>query len=101
MKIQNLLQSENISLKDQIIATQNNLQHIKIESTKAIEDLQREYTTLWKSLQDLNKLDEQKDKSIKDIIIARDNALLEKRHAFEALAVMSVENTQLKQELEV
>ena len=101
MKIQNQLQSENIALKDQIIESQNNLQRMKTETNKTLEDMQREYATLWKSVQDLNKLDEQKDKSIKDIIADRDTAVIEKRKAFEALATISLENNQLKQELDV
>lgn len=95
------LQAENSSLKDQVVRYQSEIGSAQTEALRLKESMQLEYNALWQSVQDLNRLDEQKDRSIKDILRDRDLAVADKTRAFETLAAISMENSQLKQELEV
>lgn len=95
------LQAENSSLKDQMVRYQSEIGNAQTEALRLKESMQLEYNALWQSVQDLNRLDEQKDRSIKDILRDRDLAVADKTRAFETLAAISMENSQLKQELEV
>ena len=95
------LQAENSSLKDQVVRYQSEIGSAQTEALRLKESMQLEYNALWQSVQDLNRLDEQKDRSIKDILRDRDLAVTDKTRAFETLAAISMENSQLKQELEV
>ena len=95
------LQAENSSLKDQVVRYQSEIGSAQTEALRLKESMQLEYNALWQSVQDLNRLDEQKDRSIKDILRDRDLAIADKTRAFETLAAISMENSQLKQELEV
>lgn len=102
MRNQNMqLQAENSSLKDQVVRYQSEIGNAQTEALRLKESMQLEYNALWQSVQDLNRLDEQKDRSIKDILRDRDLAVADKTRAFETLAAISMENSQLKQELEV
>lgn len=102
MRIQHLqLQAESSSLRDQVVRYQSEIGNAQSEALRVKEAMQLEYNALWQSVQDLNRLDEQKDRSIKDILRDRDQAVADKTRAFETLAAISMENSQLKQELEV
>lgn len=102
MRIQHLqLQAESSSLRDQVARYQSEIGNAQSEALRVKEAMQLEYNALWQSVQDLNRLDEQKDRSIKDILRDRDHAVADKTRAFETLAAISMENSQLKQELEV
>lgn len=102
MRIQHMqLQAETSSLRDQVVRYQSEIGNAQTEALRVKESMQLEYSALWQSVQDLNRLDEQKDRSIKDILRDRDQAAADKTRAFETLATISMENSQLKQELEV
>lgn len=95
------VRSENALLKDQLTMTQRELNTSKDELRVSHDHMQREFTTLWMSVQELNKLDGLKDRSIQDLIADRDRAINDKNQLAEQLKVVLRDNEELKQELEV
>ena len=64
------------------------------------ESSQKEFASLWKSVQELNELDLLKDKSIQDLIADRDRAILERDHAQSRVKMLSSQCESLQQEID-
>lgn len=88
-------------LRGQLEASQREAAAAKEELKIAQNNMQREFASLWMSVQELNKLDALKDKSIQDLI--NDRALLtqERDTAMQRLKAVLEENDSLKKELQV
>ena len=120
--LQSQHRSELTFLKEQLIAAQRSITFISLlpftalilsfssiyrESSSCREELltnreasQKEFSTLWKSIQELNDLDLLKDKSIQDLIADRDRAILERDHAQNRVKMLTVQCESLQREME-
>lgn len=88
------LKTENAFLKGQLDASQREANLTKEELKLSQGTMQREFASLWMSVQELNKLDAIKDKSIQDLIQEKNKLLYEKESLIQ-------ECDSLKKELQV
>ena len=65
------------------------------------DTMQRELQSLWQSVQELNKLDALKDRSIQDLLAEKDRAVVDRDQALEKLQKLTRDYTELQEELQV
>jgi hypothetical protein len=97
----NELKRENTRLADQLAAAVGDANLARNELAIAKEDMQKEFTSLWLAVQQLNSLDAAKERALQDLISDRDKAVKERNEAIEKLNVMQKEYAELQSELEV
>jgi hypothetical protein len=90
--------SDNAYLLGQLEATQKENIQLKDELTNTQANMQKEFSALWMSVQELNKLDALKDKSIQDLIAERTQLTTERDLAHEKLKSLSLEMDKMKRE---
>lgn len=95
------IQSENSILREQLLISQKETVQARDELKIAQGKMQREFSSLYLSVQELNKLDAMKDKSIQDLISDRDRAIIERDIAREKYTVLAKEHKEIQQELHV
>lgn len=95
------LRAENWQLREQLDITYRESLAAKDELKAANDAMQREFAALWLSVQELNKLDVMKDKSIQDLIADRDRSINDYNQMAEKYNAKIVENEALRNELEV
>eukprot|EP01033_Poteriospumella_lacustris_P013757 gene13757-9851_t len=94
------LVDENQRLVAQSLTAQKEAQTAREEVTATQNTMQREFASLWMSVQELNKLDALKDKSIQELIHERTQLTLERDTAVERLRATTVECETLRKELD-
>lgn len=92
---------ENQRLANSLQTAQKEAQQAKDEVAATQNTMQGEFTTLWVSVQELNKLDALKDKSIQELIQERTQLSLERDTAIERLRATTNDCDTLREELEV
>lgn len=93
--------SDNSYLLGQLEATQKENIQLKDELTNTQSNMQKEFSALWMSVQELNKLDALKDKSIQDLIAERSQLTNERDLAHEKLKSISLETEKMRREAQV
>jgi hypothetical protein len=91
---------ENQRLANSLQTAQKEAQQAKDEVAATQNTMQGEFTTLWVSVQELNKLDALKDKSIQELIQERTQLSLERDTAIERLRATMNDCDTLREELE-
>lgn len=92
---------ENQRLTSSLQSAQKEAQQAKDEVVTTQTVMQREFASLWMSVQELNKLDALKDKSIQELIQERTQLTLERDTAIERLRATTIDCESLRKELEV
>jgi chromosome segregation ATPase len=95
------LRSENVALQERLARTQEQLQEKQRELAEAKGDMEKEFSQLWTSVEQLNKLDASKDKTIAELKAERDAAAREKNEYIKKFRVMEQEYEGLQSELQV
>lgn len=93
-------QRENAELQVQADRAHKDADAAKEEVKNTQATMQREFAALWMSVQELNKLDALKDKSIQELIAERSQLTLERDAALERLRSSTIECEELRRELE-
>ncbi len=93
--------SDNAYLLGQLEATQKENLQLKDDLTNTQASMQKEFSSLWMSVQELNKLDALKDKSIQDLVAERSQIAVERDLAHEKLKSLSSEIEQMKRVMPV
>lgn len=94
------LKRETTRLADQLAAAVGDATSARNELAIAKEDMQKEFTSLWLAVQQLNSLDAAKERALQDLISDRDKAVRERNEAIEKLNIMQKEYAELQSELE-
>lgn len=97
----NELQSENIRLQDLLTSTRSELENSKRELETSKNEMQKEFSSLWLAVEQLNKLDASKDKTIHELTIERDNAVGDYKDLLKKYKAMKKEYDGLQSELQV
>lgn len=95
------LRSENVTLQERLSKTQHELEEKKKELAMAKGDMEKEFAQLWTSVEQLNKLDASKDKTIAELKAERDAAVKEKNDILKKYREMQQEYEGLQSELQV
>lgn len=96
-----LARSEVAYLTGQLEASQKENQNLRESLSATQTNMQREFSSLWLSVQELNKLDALKDKSIEELIKERENLKKERDMTMEREEKYKIENDHLRRELQV
>lgn len=97
----NELKSENIRLQELLNSTQKELETSKYEFENSKNEMQKEFSSLWLAVEQLNKLDASKDKTIRDLTHERDHARQECKELLKKFNEMKKEYDGLQSELQV
>ena len=97
----NELQSENIRLQDLLTSTRSELENSKHELETSKNEMQKEFSSLWLAVEQLNKLDASKDKTIHELTVERDNAVGDYKDLLKKYKAMKKEYDGLQSELQV
>lgn len=95
------IRSENATLQEKLSATRDELRSKQNELDKAKEDMQKEFSSLWSAVEQLNKLDATKDKTIAGLTEERDKAIRERNEFAKKYKAMQNEYEGLQSELQV
>jgi hypothetical protein len=99
-KIKGLVEENNYLRAQCAKATEEaRLARNELETIKA--NMQKEYESLWLTVHELNKLDNARDREMKDLIQTRDQAIAERNTANDRLRRLGDAYTQLEHELKV
>lgn len=88
------LRSQCANLTEEAKAARNELETIKVT-------MQKEYETLWVTVQELNQLDNTRDREMKDLIKSREQAITERNAANDRLRRLGNAYSELEHELKV
>ena len=95
------MKEENDQLRSQLASALADSALANATLEKSQESMQREFSSLWIAVQELNKLDAAKEKALAELISDRDRAVVEKNNATTNLMELSHKYEQLQQDLEV
>jgi hypothetical protein len=112
-----ILRKENSELKCAVLErndlqAQNNLLQLKLESLNSLAaneseknfstpTIEKEYASLWLAVGELNKLDADKDKELRQLIFDRDEALEQRDLVLTKLEILRIEYEELRNHVEV
>jgi hypothetical protein len=99
--LMNELRNENIKLTSELSRKQDELNQTKEELETSKTEMQKEFSSLWLAVEQLNKLDASKDKTINELTTERDNALKELKEWKKKYQSMKSEYDGLQSELQV
>lgn len=94
------LKEENERLRSQLASALADAAMANATLEKSQESMQREFSSLWIAVQELNKLDAAKEKALAELISDRDRVVVEKNNATTNLMDLSRKYQQLQQDLE-
>jgi chromosome segregation ATPase len=97
----NELKAENIRLQDLLTSTRSELANSQQELETSKSEMQKEFSSLWLAVEQLNKLDASKDKTIHELTIERDNAVADYKEVMKKYKAMKKEYDGLQSELQV
>jgi chromosome segregation ATPase len=95
------LQLENHRLQEQLTESQHQLEKTKGEMDASKSEMQKEFSSLWLAVEQLNKLDASKDQNIRELITERDQAVRECKEITRKYKEMKREYDGLQSELQV